>query len=76
MTADPFACCEIECEYLEGRTLQECEKTRCCWTYVRRREEDRKKQREADRNMREKSFLSRRIADEGATLPLPPVGRR
>jgi len=40
MTADPFPCCELDCEHLDGRTLQECEKARCCWTYVRRREED------------------------------------
>ena len=40
MTPDPFACAEIECEHLEGRTLRECEEARCCWAYVRQREED------------------------------------
>jgi hypothetical protein len=34
-----FACAEIECEHLDGRTLQECEKARCCFTFQRSREE-------------------------------------
>ena len=40
MTTDPFACSAIVCGHLERWTLKECEEARCCWTYVRRREED------------------------------------
>jgi hypothetical protein len=36
---DPFACSEIECEHLEGRTLRECERARCCFAFQRSREE-------------------------------------
>jgi hypothetical protein len=39
MTDDPFACAEIECEFLDPWTLRDCCNARCCWTYVRRREE-------------------------------------
>lgn len=45
---DAFACCEIECEHLAGRTLRECEKARCCFTFQRRREED-----QADRDRKD-----------------------
>ena len=37
---DSFACSEIECEHLEGRTLQECKEARCCFTFQRQREEE------------------------------------
>lgn len=37
---DPFACCEIECEHLDGRTLRACEEARCCFAYQRQREEE------------------------------------
>lgn len=40
MIPDPFACAELDCGYLSVRTLAECEKSRCPWAYVRRREED------------------------------------
>ncbi|MDO8739417.1 hypothetical protein [Candidatus Deferrimicrobium sp.] len=39
MIPDPFACVEIGCLFLEIATLAECERSRCCWAYARRREE-------------------------------------
>jgi hypothetical protein len=53
MTTDPFACCEIECPRLERWTLHECEEARCCWTYVRRREEDAIERERKDAKARE-----------------------
>lgn len=41
MTADPFACAETGCQYLDGYTLESCEKERHCpFAYQRRREEN------------------------------------
>ena len=39
MTADSFACAEVQCLFLELATLAECEKARCCFTFQRSREE-------------------------------------
>jgi len=40
MADDPFACCELECEHLSGKTLGDCEKQHCPYAWQLRREED------------------------------------
>jgi hypothetical protein len=50
---DPFPCVELDCGYLSVRTLAECEKARCPWTYTRRREEDMIERAEKDARARE-----------------------
>ncbi len=40
MIPDPFACAETDCLFLELGTVAECERSRCPFGYVRRREED------------------------------------
>jgi len=40
MAGDAFACCELECEHLSGKTLEDCEKQHCPFAFQRRREEE------------------------------------
>ena len=38
---DVFACCELDCQFLDGYTLESCEKERHCpFAFQRRREEN------------------------------------
>jgi len=52
MIDDPFPCVELDCGYLSVRTLAECEKARCPWTYARRREEDAIERARKDKRMK------------------------
>jgi hypothetical protein len=73
MTADPFPCVELDCGYLSVRTLAECEKARCPWTYTRRREEDLIEREKKDARLRDPGTprLQRgRNVDETALNPL------
>lgn len=45
---DHNACKELGCKRLEEWTLLECEEAKCCWHYVRHREEIRQEQQRRD----------------------------
>lgn len=53
MTDGAFACAETGCQYLDGYTLESCEKERHCpFAYQRRREENAVDQARKDANRR------------------------
>jgi hypothetical protein len=58
MTADPFACAELQCYFLEAVDLDACEKKQHCpFAYQRRREEDAIERKKKDAKAKEDGIV-------------------